>query len=122
MDGVAQAFMPEVQTVGEYSFIFFDGEFSHCVLKTPKHGDFRTQAGYGATARAVEAEPGWVAQAQQVLAAVDQRLAYARVDGILRDGVFYLMELELIEPHLFFECSPGSAQHFASALLACLEG
>ncbi|MCW5874884.1 MAG: hypothetical protein KIS88_09605 [Anaerolineales bacterium] len=122
MDGVAQAFMPEVQTIGEHSFIFFDGEFSHCVLKTPKAGDFRTQVGYGATAHEVQPEPGWVAQAQQVLAVLDQRLAYARVDGILRDGSFYLMELELIEPHLFLECSPGSAQRFARALLACLEG
>jgi len=121
-DGVVQEFMPEVQTVGEHSFIFFDGQFSHCVLKTPKAGDFRTQAGYGATAREVQAQPQWIVQAQQVLSVLGQRLAYARVDGIIRDDLFYLMELELIEPHLFLECSPGSAQRFAHALLACLEG
>lgn len=121
-DGVVQEFMPEVQTVGEYSFIFFDGLFSHCVLKTPKAGDFRMQVGYGATAREVQAQPEWVAQAQQVLAVLEPRLAYARVDGIIRNGLFYLMELELIEPHLFLECCPGSAQRFAQALLACLEG
>ena len=32
---------------------------------------------------------------------------YARVDGISRDGAFLLMELELIEPNLFFGHAPG---------------
>ncbi len=117
--------MPEVQTVGEYSLLFFGNEYSHTVLKTPKSGDFRTQMGYGASTRAVQAEPSLIAQAARVLDVVGellgQRLAYARVDGILREGSFYLMELELIEPNLFLDYGPGSAQHFARTLLAQLE-
>jgi hypothetical protein len=46
-------------------------------------------------------------------------LAYARVD-ILRDGdgVFRLMELELIEPSLFLRFAPDNGTAFAEALLA----
>ncbi len=124
-DGVVQEFMPEVQTVGEYSLLFFCEEYSHTVRKTPRSGDFRTQMGYGASTRAVEASPELIEQAAGVLQAVSRLvghpLAYARVDGILRDGSFYLMELELIEPNLFLDYSPGSAQHFARTLLARLE-
>ncbi len=127
-DAVAQEFMPEVQTVGEYSLLFFGNQYSHTVLKTPKTGDFRTQIGYGASTQAVDVSPDLIAQAARVLDTVGdllgthvQPLAYARVDGILRDGSFYLMELELIEPNLFLDYSPGSAQHFARTLLALLE-
>lgn len=125
-DAVVQEFMPEVQSVGEYSLLFFGDEYSHAVLKTPKSGDFRTQMGYGASTEAIKAPPSLVAQAERVLQAVsdllDQpRLAYARVDGILREGEFYLMELELIEPNLFLDYSPAAAQHFARTLLAQLE-
>lgn len=125
-DAVVQEFMPEVQSVGEYSLLFFGDQHSHAVLKTPKSGDFRTQIGYGASTQAVEASPELVAQAASVLQAVSdllgaQPLAYARVDGILREGAFYLMELELIEPNLFLDYSPRAAQHFARTLLAQLE-
>ncbi|MBX3047178.1 MAG: hypothetical protein KF698_09295 [Anaerolineales bacterium] len=124
-DAVVQEFMPEVQTVGEYSLLFFGDEYSHTVLKTPKHGDFRTQMGYGASTEAVEPAPELIAQAAHIVQTVsrllDQPLAYARVDGILRDDVFYLMELELIEPNLFLDYSPGAAQHFARTLLSRLD-
>lgn len=124
-DGVVQEFMPEVQTVGEYSLLFFGEEYSHTVLKTPKSGDFRTQMGYGASTQAVEASPELIGQAASVLQAVSRLvgrpLAYARVDGILRDGLFYLMELELIEPNLFLDYNLGAARHFARTLLAQLE-
>ena len=46
-------------------------------------------------------------------------LAYARVD-ILRDGdgVFRLMELELIEPSLFLRFAPDEGAAFARALVS----
>ncbi|HEY7529548.1 MAG TPA: hypothetical protein VIC56_02590 [Gemmatimonadota bacterium] len=43
-------------------------------------------------------------------------LLYARVDGVYEDGVFTLLELEVLEPSLFFELEPGSADRFADAL------
>jgi hypothetical protein len=46
---------------------------------------------------------------------------YARVDGIVTSTGFLLMELELIEPSLFFECDAGSAARFARALFERLK-
>ena len=117
---VAQEFMPEVQSEGEWSLLFFDGEFSHAVLKTPKAGDFRTQMNYGAVSRLASPDAALVAQARAVLDAVEPVL-YARVDGVVRGGQLYLMELELIEPHLFLEYGPGAPQRFARAVQSRLE-
>jgi len=48
-------------------------------------------------------------------------LAYARVD-VLRDsdGIFRLMELELIEPSLFLQFAPDHGADFAKALLSAV--
>jgi hypothetical protein len=42
---------------------------------------------------------------------------YARVDGLVRPSGFMLMELELIDPYLYLEFEPGSADRMAGALL-----
>jgi hypothetical protein len=42
---------------------------------------------------------------------------YARVDGLARPGGFMLMELELIDPYLYLEFAPGSADVMARAVL-----
>jgi len=41
---------------------------------------------------------------------------YARVDGVMRDGVFYLMELELIEPYLFLGLSEKAMPNYRAAI------
>jgi hypothetical protein len=41
---------------------------------------------------------------------------YARVDGVERDGHLVLMELELIEPHLFLGWDARAAAQLARAL------
>lgn len=42
-----QPFLPSVTAEGEYSFLYFGGEFSHALLKTAKPGDYRIQSLYG---------------------------------------------------------------------------
>jgi len=106
---------------GEYSIIYFDGQFSHAVLKKPKPGDFRTQPELGATQTVVRPEDRILAEAASVLEALPERPTYARVDGIVRDGHFVLMEAELIEPELFLHLHPGAAQTFAASLLALVQ-
>ena len=46
-----QPFMNNVQSEGEYSLFFFNGEYSHAILKTPEQGDFRSQEEHGAAIR-----------------------------------------------------------------------
>ncbi len=47
---LVQPFQPEIQTEGEWSLIFIDGEYSHAVLKRPAAGDYRVQNDFGGSA------------------------------------------------------------------------
>jgi glutathione synthase/RimK-type ligase-like ATP-grasp enzyme len=114
-DVLVQPFIEEVVRDGEWSLIFFAGRFSHSVLKRAKAGDFRVQTDFGGSVERRDTAPALIAQAQRVIDAAPATL-YARVDGVLIDGVFTLMELELVEPHLFFAESPAAAERFAAAL------
>ena len=42
----------------------------------------------------------------------------ARVDLVPIEGELHLMELELIEPELFFEAAPHAADRFADLLVS----
>ncbi|MBC3808174.1 hypothetical protein H8K52_12540 [Undibacterium seohonense] len=116
-DFLVQPFMPEIMQDGEWSLIFFDGEFSHAVLKSAKAGDFRVQSDHGGTVRSVAVSVNMQAQAQAILNALERMPCYARVDGVIRDGQFMLMELELLEPELFLEFDADAPQRFAQVIM-----
>lgn len=118
---IVQPFLPEVVEQGEWSFLFFGGEFSHAVIKRPQAGDFRVQWSHGGSHVRAAAPPGLVAQARAVLHAAPSPGLYARVDGVVRDGTFLLMELEQIEPYLFFAEDPPSVERFVRALATRLD-
>ena len=112
-----QPFVDSVRSEGEYSLFFFGGEYSHAILKKPKPGDFRTQEEHGADILSVEASAALVEKARRVLGEVNPQPVYVRADFVRGAGErFLLMELELIEPALYFRTDPGSAGRFASAL------
>ena len=112
-----QPFIDSVRSEGEYSLFFFGGEYSHAILKKPKPGDFRTQEEHGADILSVEAPAVLVETARHVLAVVNPQPVYVRADFVRGTGErFLLMELELIEPALYFRTDPGSAARFARAL------
>ncbi len=111
-----QPFMDNVRSEGEYSLFFFNGEYSHAILKTPEQGDFRSQEEHGADIRSVVATPEQVGAAEGILALVEPPPTYVRVDLVRdADDVYRLMELELIEPSLYLRTDPGSAGRFARA-------
>jgi glutathione synthase/RimK-type ligase-like ATP-grasp enzyme len=116
-DVLVQPFVDAVTTEGEWSLIFLGGEFSHAVLKRPRPGDFRVQTDFGGSATVVRPDAALVASAARVLAAVEEPWLYARVDGVVVDGRFQLMELEMTEPSLFFELVPEAAERLADAVL-----
>jgi len=112
-----QPFIDSVQSEGEYSLFFFGGEYSHAILKKPKAGDFRTQEEHGADILAVEAPAALVETAASVLGMMNPQPVYVRADYVRQSGDrFLLMELELIEPSLYFRADPSSASRFARAL------
>lgn len=119
-DVLVQAFMPEVRDSGEWSLLFFGGRFSHAVLKRPATGDYRVQWEFGGSAEAHAPSRELIADAERVLTAVPGTPIYARVDGVARGGRLVLMELELIEPHLFLGWSAGAADRLATAVREAL--
>src|SRR5690606_22142013 len=98
-----QPFMPAIQSEGEWSLLFYGGQFSHAVLKTPKSGDFRSQPDYNAHLRSLTVPPEALELAHEALDYAGGRdLLYARVDMVRNaQGAPCLMELELIEPDLY---------------------
>jgi len=114
---IVQEFAEEIESQGEWSFMFYGGEYSHAVLKRPAAGDFRVQPHLGGTHAVASPKDALIEQACAILCAVDSQLLYARVDAIERGGRLLLMELELIEPYLFFPEHPKAPERFAQALL-----
>jgi hypothetical protein len=116
-DLLVQKFMTEVQDQGEWSLIFFDKKFSHAVIKQPAAKDFRVQNDFGGSATPAVPPAFVLSQAEKILSLIDEPLLYARVDGVISENKFLLMELELIEPMLFLENENGSAKTFAKAMM-----
>ena len=117
-----QEYFAEVETAGEWSLIFLDGKYSHAVRKRPRTGDFRVQEELGGTVQPVSPSRSLVDQAGRVLIAAGLApLLYARVDGMVREGTLFLMELELIEPSLFFGFNPGAPARFAAAIRRAID-
>lgn len=102
---------------GELSFVFLGGEYSHAVRKTPPPGEWRVQHEYGGVETRLEPRPEWVAEAARMLALAAPGQLYARVDCVPLDGALHLMELEVVEPQLFFTLAPDAATRFADGLL-----
>jgi hypothetical protein len=119
---MVQQFVEQISTQGEWSFIFFNKEYSHAVLKRAKGGEFRVQQDFGGyLASGVLPSDALIEQAQTIVDCVEEPLLYARVDGVEQDRAFVLMELELIEPYLFFSSDFDSVGLFTNALMTINE-
>ena len=115
---MVQRFMPAIIDEGEYSLFFFNGEFSHAILKVPEKGEFRSQEERGAEIHPVMPETLLLARGQQALATLYLVPLYARIDFVRNDaGDFVVMECELIEPSLYLRTDPQAPVRFARAVV-----
>ncbi|MEG2942165.1 MAG: hypothetical protein RR969_11385 [Thermomonas sp.] len=115
---LVQPYLPTIESEGETSLLYFGGVLSHVVNKRPVPGEFRVQEEFGGVYRVIE-EPhaGAIALAEQVLAAIDAPLLYARIDMVPdAEGRWLLMEAELIEPDFYLGSDPAQGAGFARAL------
>jgi glutathione synthase/RimK-type ligase-like ATP-grasp enzyme len=119
---LVQPYLPAISDDGEYSLFYFGGHYSHAISKHPAKGDFRVQEQFGGVERSIDAPDDAKALAGIALLATDTLLkcgapTYARVD-MVRDGngIFRLMELELIEPSLFLHFADDKGAMFARAI------
>lgn len=110
-----QEFIPEVQTAGECSFLFFDGEFSHAIVKHPASKDFRVQEKHGGRLELIHPSKADIQVAKDLLDEVEEDLLYARIDMIKTSKGWLLGELELTEPELFLRVDKASGARFAEA-------
>ena len=115
-DFMVQPFIKEVAEVGEHSYLFFNGKFSHAVLKSAKSGEFRVQHFFGGQIHPIDPPLIELANIQKIIDEFAADTLYARVDGVWIEGIFYLMELELIEPYLFLFTSKEGKENYKNAI------
>ncbi len=116
-----QPFRDKILSEGEFSFHFFYGEFSHAIQKIPKAGDYRVQEEYGGNIVSIAPSPEDLEFATAIYKTVEGKLKtptlFHRVDLVRNnDGELEIMELELVEPSLYFRTDPTAAAKFAYAL------
>jgi glutathione synthase/RimK-type ligase-like ATP-grasp enzyme len=119
-DVLVQPFVPGIAK-GERSLIFLGGRLSHAVRKVPAAGDYRSQRHLGGSEMAHEPDSAELQVALAAMAAAPGRLTYARVDVVDWEGSPCLMEMELVEPDLFFRGVPKRLDRYAEVLCAELD-
>ncbi|HEX5716264.1 MAG TPA: hypothetical protein VF179_08900 [Thermoanaerobaculia bacterium] len=120
---MAQPFLRSIVEEGEHSLFYFGGELSHAVLKSPKEEDFRVQEEHGGLILPVEPPASLIELGHRIVESLPVPPLYARVDlARLDSGGHALMELELIEPSLYFRTDPESPRRFARAFDAWFFG
>jgi len=113
-----QPFMQSIINEGEFSLFYFNDALCHTILKTVSKGDFRVQQEHGGVIFPVKKpESDLVKAADKAMDALPQKPFYARVDLVRTlKNTFALMELELIEPCLYFKYDKDSPTVFANCI------
>jgi len=112
-DVLVQRYLSSVEDYGERALVWIDGELTHAVRKSPRfEGQDESVSSAAVPITHAESE-----LARRVIDAVGTPLLYARVDvapGPGGDPV--LMELELVEPSLFFPQGPAALERFVAGI------
>lgn len=118
---LVQPYIENITQEGEYSFIYFQHHFSHAVIKKPQGDEFRVQGDFGGSVHRYDPSPEEIREVQKMLNTFPHRYEYARVDFVRHLGKTLLMELEVIEPELFFRFHPEGATMFAKNIIEYFE-
>ena len=117
-----QPYLAQIESEGEVSMLYFGGRFSHAIAKRPQPGDFRVQPEYDGIITAHLPTQEERAVAERVLAQIEERLLYARVDLVRGASGPMLIEIELIEPDLYLGYDPARGAAFAAAAKELIGG
>ncbi len=124
---LVQPFLPEIQTNGEWSLVYFGGEYSHGIHKLPAGGQIMVHAERGGSLRFADPPGGVRDLGDRAASAVPRAFAhrgssacgmllYLRIDIIETATGCLLSECEGVEPELFFRARPRSAARFAELI------
>ena len=117
-----QEFMNNITLKGEISLIMIGGKYTHAVKKIAKKGDFRVQDDHGGTVEKYNANPIEIKFAEKCIKECPFSPIYARVDIVYNNKQRpSLIELELIEPELWFRHNPKSATLLAEELFKSIK-
>ncbi len=111
-DALIQPYLNSVEEYGERALVWIDGELTHSVRKQPRFA--------GQDESVSEAMP--ITDAERRLArlaveVIDGTPLYARIDAAPGpDGNPIVMELEMIEPSLFFPQCPAALDRFVTGI------
>jgi hypothetical protein len=110
-----QPFIPGIELERERSLVFIGGRFSHALYRNPfGSGPTRQTPDNIHTPTAEE-----LSYCRELLGSLP-RLTYARVDLLPLYARPALMELEIIDPSLFFKAHPSAADALAAEVRAAL--
>jgi glutathione synthase/RimK-type ligase-like ATP-grasp enzyme len=120
-DVMVQPYVTGIEDDGELSVMWIDGVITHAVRKLPQAGDFRVQEQFGGRYTPVELDDGLRAAAEDVIERIGAGCRYGRVDLVPGpQGQHWLIEIELVEPQLFFGHEPAAAERMADAIAAAV--
>jgi hypothetical protein len=101
-----QPFISAVEREKERSLVYIGNRFSHAL--------YRNAFGRGPTRQSADnwhsPAPEELTYCERLLAALPEQPAYARIDLVPIGGRATLMEIELIDPSLFFQAQPLAAE------------
>jgi glutathione synthase/RimK-type ligase-like ATP-grasp enzyme len=128
LTAMVQPYQSSVDAAGEVAVVALGGTVSHSITKGPmirrgvRAGDTLVGNEVIASAAPDARQLGIAVQALAAAEVVHGPTAYARIDLVrLEDGSPAVLELELLDPALFFEHYPEGATRFARVLRNCLE-
>lgn len=116
---LVQPFVEAICDQGEISVVFAAGCFSHALVKVPAAGDWRSQEEWGGSVDPIVPDAATLAAAERAMAAVPGETLYGRVDLVALPGGLGVVEVEVVEPALYFRTDPAAPARFA-ALIAAL--
>jgi glutathione synthase/RimK-type ligase-like ATP-grasp enzyme len=116
-DVLVQPYLSRIESAGEVSVLWIDGQVTHAVRKLPQAGDFRVQPQFGGTEEVIPLDRGLARAADEAVAHAGAECRYGRVDLVEGPaGERWLIELELVEPQLFLRHSTTATIRFADAI------
>lgn len=113
---MVQKFEKSIIEQGECSLFYFSGDYSHAINKMPAKGDFRVQEEHGGQLVSVTPTNTMFELAEKTLQALPEIPLYARIDILDTALGLAIIEVELIEPSLYFNMDEDSALRFAKAV------
>lgn len=119
-DVLVQPYVSSVDTEGERAMVFIDGAFSHAMHKAALLNVTELDRNFLYRRRQMSLaplDPETLAVAVRVLASAGASdLLYARVDLVRHEGLWRVLELELVEPSLFLTHYESAAGVLAAAI------